>query len=144
MLIIVLSRNFVVQSISVWDRSPDPGGLLRWPIKLAIPVAFSLAGVTLIFAGIGVAMGEFSFVFLQALPQRGFGVMQNFTLLAVPFFIFMGMLLERARLAEDLLHTAGLLFGTMRDGVAIAVIAVGALLAAPTGVVGATVVAMGG
>jgi len=107
------------------------------------PVAFSLAGVTLIFAAIGVMVGEFSWVFLQALPLRVYGVMQNFTLLAVPFFIFMGMVLERARLAEDLLHTAGLLFGTMRGGLAIAVIAVGTLLAATTGVVGATVVAMG-
>jgi len=107
------------------------------------PVAFSLAGVTLLFAGIGVWVGDFSFVFLGALPQRVYGVMQNFTLLAVPFFIFMGLLLERARLAEDLLHTAGLLFGSMRGGLAIAVIAVGTLLAATTGVVGATVVAMG-
>lgn len=107
------------------------------------PVAFALGGVTLIFAGIGVFLGDFNFLFLQALPQRIFGIMQNFTLLAIPFFIFMGMMLERSRLAEDLLSTAGALFGPMRGGIALAVVAVGALLAATTGVIGATVVAMG-
>lgn len=106
-------------------------------------VAFVLGGVTLIFAWIGVALGEFNFIFLQALPQRIFGIMQNFTILAVPFFIFMGMVLERARLAEDLLSTAGMLFGHLRGGIAVAVVAIGTLLAASTGVIGATVVAMG-
>lgn len=112
-------------------------------IFTGFPVAFVLGGVTLIFVAIGMAIGEFNFIFMQALPQRIFGIMQNFTILAVPFFIYMGMVLERSRLAEDLLSTAGLLFGTMRGGVAIAVVAIGTLLAASTGVIGATVVAMG-
>lgn len=123
-------------------------GLAMFAAVLALiftgfPVAFVLGGVTLIFMGIGVLVGEFNFIFMQALPQRIFGLMQNFTILAVPFFIFMGMVLERARLAEDLLSTAGLLFGRMRGGVAIGVVAIGTLLAASTGVIGATVVAMG-
>lgn len=112
-------------------------------IFTGFPVAFVLGGVTLIFMAIGMAIGEFNFVFMQALPQRIFGLMQNFTILAVPFFIFMGMVLERSRLAEDLLSTAGLLFGKMRGGIAIAVVVIGTLLAASTGVIGATVVAMG-
>jgi len=112
-------------------------------IFTGFPVAFTLGGVTLIFMGIGMAIGEFNFIFMQALPQRVFGLMQNFTILAVPFFIMMGMVLERARLAEDLLSTAGLLFGRMRGGVAIGVVVIGTMLAASTGVIGATVVAMG-
>jgi tripartite ATP-independent transporter DctM subunit len=112
-------------------------------IFTGFPVAFTLGGVTLIFMAIGIAIGEFNFIFVQALPQRIFGLMQNFTILAVPFFIFMGMVLERARLAEDLLSTAGLLFGRMRGGVAIGVVVIGTMLAASTGVIGATVVAMG-
>ena len=112
-------------------------------IFTGFPVAFVLGGVTLAFMFLGMALGEFNFLFMQALPQRIFGLMQNFTLLAIPFFIFMGMVLERARLAEDLLSTAGLLFGKMRGGVAIGVVAIGTLLAASTGVIGATVVAMG-
>jgi tripartite ATP-independent transporter DctM subunit len=107
------------------------------------PVAFALGGVALIFGALGLALGEFSFAFIGAMPQRVFGIMSNYTLLAVPFFIFMGVILERARLAEDLLETMGMLFGAMRGGLAIAVVFVGALLAATTGVVGATVVAMG-
>ena len=107
------------------------------------PVAFSLGGVSLLFAFLGVEQGYFDWVFLQAFPQRVFGIMSNTVLLAVPFFIFMGTLLERARLAEDLLRTIGLLFGPMRGGLAFAVVFVGALLAAATGVVGASVVAMG-
>ena len=107
------------------------------------PVAFSLGGVSLLFAFLGVEQGYFDWVFLQLFPQRVFGIMSNTVLLAVPFFIFMGTLLERARLAEDLLRTIGLLFGPMRGGLAFAVVFVGALLAAATGVVGASVVAMG-
>jgi tripartite ATP-independent transporter DctM subunit len=123
-------------------------GLAMFLVVLALiftgfPVAFVLGGVTLIFVTVGILIGEFNFMFLQALPQRIFGVMQNFTILAVPFFIYMGMVLERTRLAEDLLSTAGVLFGRMRGGVAIAVVAIGTLLAASTGVIGATVVAMG-
>ena len=107
------------------------------------PVAFSLGGTSLIFAAIGVAAGYFDWALLTAFPQRTFGVMGNYVLLAVPFFIFMGTMLERSRLAEDLLTTIGMLFGRLRGGLALAVVFVGALLAAATGVVGASVVAMG-
>ena len=107
------------------------------------PVAFSLGGTALLFAALGVEMGFFDWALLYAMPERIFGVMSNYTLLAVPFFIFMGTLLEKARLAEDLLRTIGKLFGALRGGLALAVIFVGALLAAATGVVGASVVAMG-
>ncbi|PSQ96545.1 MAG: C4-dicarboxylate ABC transporter [Bacteroidetes bacterium SW_9_63_38] len=107
------------------------------------PVAFSLGGTALIFAGIGVEVGTMSWSLLQAMPSRIFGVMSNFILLAVPFFIFMGTMLEKSGLAEDLLTTIGQLFGTVRGGLAVAVVFVGALLAAATGVVGASVVAMG-
>ncbi len=107
------------------------------------PVAFALAGTALFFAFGGVLGGVFDFGILYAFPERIFGVMSNYTLLAVPFFIFMGILLERSKLAEDLLRTIGLLFGPIRGGLALAVVVVGALLAAATGVVGASVVAMG-
>jgi len=107
------------------------------------PVAFSLGGTALLFAVIGVQLGYFEWSLLGAMPQRIFGVMSNYTLLAVPFFIFMGTMLERSRLAEDLLKTIGQLFGPLRGGLALAVVFVGALLAAATGVVGASVVAMG-
>jgi tripartite ATP-independent transporter DctM subunit len=106
------------------------------------PVAFSLGGVALLFAGVGVVTGAFDTVFLQAMPSRIFGIMANFTLLAVPYFVFMGAILERTGLAEDLLETMGILFGPLRGGLAIAVVVVGALLAATTGVIAATVVAM--
>ena len=107
------------------------------------PVAFALGGTALVFAGVGVEVGVLDWGLLQALPSRIFGIMSNFILLAVPFFIFMGTMLEKSRLAEDLLTTIGQLFGTFRGGLAIAVVFVGALLAAATGVVGASVVAMG-
>ncbi|MFP4227988.1 MAG: TRAP transporter large permease subunit [Salinivenus sp.] len=107
------------------------------------PVAFALGGTALLFAGIGVEAGLLSWSLLQAMPSRLFGIMSNFVLLAVPFFIFMGTMLEKSRLAEDLLTTIGQLFGALRGGLAIAVVFVGALLAAATGVVGASVVAMG-
>jgi len=107
------------------------------------PVAFALAGTALIFAFIGVQMDILSFDLLRALPERIFGIMENYTLLAVPFFIFMGTMLERSGLAENLLKTMGMLFGSLRGGLAISVVVVGTLLAAATGVVGATVVAMG-
>ena len=107
------------------------------------PVAFALGGTALVFAGIGVEAGMLDWALLQALPSRIFGIMSNFVLLAVPFFIFMGTMLEKSRLAEDLLTTIGQLFGAIRGGLAIAVVFVGALLAAATGVVGASVVAMG-
>ncbi|MEL6341489.1 MAG: TRAP transporter large permease subunit [Myxococcota bacterium] len=107
------------------------------------PVAFSLGGTALLFAFIGVETGMFDWALMQAFPQRVFGVMSNYVLLAVPFFIFMGTMLEKSKLAEDLLTTIGMLFGRLRGGLALAVVFVGALLAAATGVVGASVVAMG-
>ncbi len=107
------------------------------------PVAFALAGTALVFSVLGAVAGDFDLVLFRALPDRTFGVMSNYTLLAIPFFIFMGTLLEKSRLAEDLLETIGILFGRFRGGLALGVIGVGALLAAATGVVGASVTAMG-
>jgi tripartite ATP-independent transporter DctM subunit len=112
-------------------------------IFTGFPVAFALGGTALLFAALGVSAGFFDWALLYAMPERIFGIMSNFVLLAVPFFIFMGTILEKSRLAEDLLTTIGKLFGPMRGGLAIAVVFVGALLAAATGVVGASVVAMG-
>ena len=107
------------------------------------PVAFSLGGTALIFAFIGVLTGSFEPAFLSALPSRIFGIMSNETLVAVPLFVFMGITLERARIAEDLLETLSALFGALRGGLGISVMLVGMLLAASTGIVGATVVTMG-
>ncbi len=110
---------------------------------LGYPVAFALAANGLLFAGIGMAAGQFDFTLLQALPERIYGIVANPTLLAIPFFAFMGLILERSGMAEDLLDTIGQLFGSLRGGLAYAVILVGGLLAATTGVVAATVIAMG-
>jgi tripartite ATP-independent transporter DctM subunit len=107
------------------------------------PVAFVLAGTALLFAGLGIAFGVFDLGFLMAFPQRTFGTMTNEALTAVPLFILMGVILERSRIAEDLLKTMGDLFGSLRGGLLYATSIVGALLAASTGVVGATVVTMG-
>jgi tripartite ATP-independent transporter DctM subunit len=107
------------------------------------PVAFALGGTSIIFAAIGVGMDFFDFNFLNSMPNRIFGIMSNGVLLAIPYFIFMGTMLEKSKLAEDLLQTIGQLFGPIRGGLAMAVVFVGALLAAATGVVGASVVAMG-
>lgn len=112
-------------------------------IFAGFPVAFCLGGVALLFAFLGVHCGFFDWAYLELFPERVFGIMSNQVLLAVPFFIFMGTLLQRSRLAEDLLQTIGALFGPVRGGVALAVVFVGCLLAAATGVVGASVVAMG-
>jgi TRAP-type mannitol/chloroaromatic compound transport system permease large subunit len=113
-------------------------------LLLGYPVAFALAANGLIFGLIGIELGLFHQDFLQALPERLYGsVMSNDILLAVPFFTFMGLVLERSGMAEDLLDTVGQLFGTVRGGLAYAVIFVGALLAATTGVVAASVIAMG-
>src|SRR5216117_2604900 len=112
-------------------------------LLLGYPVAFSLAANGLIFALIGIQLGLFRPDFLQALPERVYGVMSNDTLLAIPFFTFMGLILERSGMAEDLLDTIGQLFGTLRGGLAYAVVLVGALLAATTGVVAASVISMG-
>ncbi|NGX94686.1 MAG: TRAP transporter large permease subunit [Candidatus Afipia apatlaquensis] len=112
-------------------------------LLLGYPVAFSLAANGLLFAFIGIELGLFRPDFLQALPERVYGVMNNETLLAIPFFTFMGLILERSGMAEDLLETIGQLFGSIRGGIAYAVIFVGALLAATTGVVAASVISMG-
>src|SRR3981189_1240867 len=112
-------------------------------LLLGYPVAFSLAANGLIFALIGIELGLFRPDFLQALPERIYGIMNNDVLLAIPFFTFMGLILERSGMAEDLLDTIGQLFGTIRGGLAYAVIFVGALLAATTGVVAASVISMG-
>ncbi|QIK37177.1 TRAP transporter large permease subunit [Caldichromatium japonicum] len=112
-------------------------------LLIGYPVAFSLAAVGMLFAWIGIELGMLTPALLQALPDRVFGIMRNEILLAVPFFTFMGLILERSGLAEDLLETAGQLFGGVRGGLAYAVVFVGALLAATTGVVAATVIAMG-
>ena len=112
-------------------------------LLLGYPVAFSLAANGLFFGLIGIELGLFRPDFLQALPERVYGVMNNETLLAIPFFTFMGLILERSGMAEDLLDTIGQLFGTIRGGLAYAVIFVGALLAATTGVVAASVISMG-
>ena len=107
------------------------------------PVALTLAGVSLAFAGLGHMLGAMNFAILGALPQRIFGVMTNDVLLAIPMFIFMGVMLERSGIAENLLERMGRLFGTLRGGLGYSVVLVGALLAASTGMVGATTVTIG-
>ena len=127
---------------------------LEWlpPIMFAVllvfmvsgfPVAFALAANGLLFGYVAIEQGLMSPALLQALPDRIFGIMSNDTLLAIPFFTFMGLVLERSGMAEDLLETIGQLFGRVRGGLAYAVILVGALLAATTGVVAASVISMG-
>ena len=107
------------------------------------PVAFTLAGVSLMFAVLGTLLGGFDSTLMHALPSRIFGIMTNETLIAVPLFVFMGVTLERSQIAENLLDTMARLFGTLRGGVGFSVVLVGMLLAASTGIVGATVVTMG-
>src|ERR1700758_2894679 len=112
-------------------------------LLVGYPVALTLAGVSLGFAILGAASGVMNLALLGALPARIFGVMSNDVLLAIPLFIFMGVMLERSRIAEDLLETMGRLFGTLRGGLGISAVIVGTLLAAAKGVVGATTVTMG-
>jgi TRAP-type mannitol/chloroaromatic compound transport system permease large subunit len=130
-------------AILINNMAPIMFGSLVIFLLLGYPAAFSLGAVGLIFALIGIELGLFVPNFLQALPERVYGVMSNDTLLAIPFFTFMGLVLERSGMAEDLLDTIGQLFGTIRGGLAYAVIFVGALLAATTGVVAASVISMG-
>ncbi len=125
----------------LWGPAMFGGALLL--IFTGYPVAFALAGTALLFAFLGALTGDFDLILMTAMSGRTFGTMSNYTLLAVPFFIFMGTILEKSRLAEALLETIGILFGRFRGGLAIGVIFVGALLAAATGVVGASVTAMG-
>ena len=112
-------------------------------LLFGFPVAFALAANGILFGLVGIELGLLHGALFQALPERIFGIMANDTLLAVPFFTFMGLILERSGMAEDLLDTIGQLFGPIRGGLAFAVIFVGALLAATTGVVAASVISMG-
>ena len=112
-------------------------------LMTGFPVAFTLAGVALIFGGIGSLLNLFDMAFIQALPNRIYGIMTNDLLIAVPLFVFMGVMLERSKIAEELLDTMAHLLGSIRGGLGISVTIVGALLAASTGIVGATVVTMG-
>ena len=107
------------------------------------PVAFTLAGVALLFAAIGTATGTFDPVFLEAFPNRVFGIMTNETLIAVPVFVFMGVMLERSKLADQLLQSLAQIMRGTPGGLGMAVVLVGAMMAASTGIVGATVVTMG-
>jgi tripartite ATP-independent transporter DctM subunit len=132
-----------MEAFIIHNMAPIMFGSLVVVLLLGYPAAFSLGAVGLIFALIGIELGLFVPNFLQALPERVYGVMSNDTLLAIPFFTFMGLVLERSGMAEDLLDTIGQLFGTVRGGLAYAVIFVGALLAATTGVVAASVISMG-
>ena len=132
-----------MEAFFIANMAPIMFGALVIFLLLGYPAAFSLGAVGLIFALIGIELGLFVPDFLQALPERVYGVMSNDTLLAIPFFTFMGLVLERSGMAEDLLDTIGQLFGTIRGGLAYAVIFVGALLAATTGVVAASVISMG-
>ncbi|MBN9526439.1 MAG: TRAP transporter large permease subunit [Alphaproteobacteria bacterium] len=125
------------------NMAPLMFGALVVFLLLGYPVAFALAANGLLFGFVGIELGLFGPQLLQALPERVFGIMRNDTLLAIPFFTFMGLILERSGMAEDLLDTIGQLFGPLRGGLAYAVIFVGALLAATTGVVAASVISMG-
>ena len=125
------------------NMAPIMFGSLIVFLLFGYSVAFSLAACGLFFGLVGVELGMIHPTFLQALPLRMFGIMQNDTLLAIPFFTFMGLILERSGMAEDLLDTIGQLFGPIRGGLAYAVILVGAMLAATTGVVAASVISMG-
>ena len=118
-------------------------GALIGGILIGYPVSFTLAGVATAFAFIGFALGDFDLSLLGAFSQRVFGIMTNNVLIAIPLFVFMGVVLEKSRIAEQLLETMARLFGGVRGGLGISVVLVGALLAASTGIVGATVVAMG-
>ncbi len=127
----------------VANLAPIIFGSLIIFLLLGYPLAFALAANGIFFALIGIVLGVLPPELLQAMPARVFGVMSNETLLAVPFFTFMGLILERSGMAEDLLETIGQLFGPVRGGLAYAVILVGAMLAATTGVVAASVISMG-
>ncbi|MEO9944262.1 TRAP transporter large permease subunit [Paraglaciecola sp.] len=112
-------------------------------LLMGFPVAYSLAGTAILFAGFGILTGQFEQAYLNAVPSRLYGILTNQTLIAVPLFVFMGVTLEKSKVAENLLNAMTQLFGQYRGGLAISVILVGALLAASTGIVGATVVTMG-
>jgi len=132
-----------VTAFLIANMAPIMFGALVLFLLLGYPVAFALAANGIVFGLIGIELGLLQPSLFQALPERLWGVMSNDTLLAVPFFTFMGLILERSGMAEDLLDTIGQLFGPLRGGLAFAVIFVGALLAATTGVVAASVISMG-
>jgi tripartite ATP-independent transporter DctM subunit len=132
-----------VTSFVIANMAPLMFGGLVVVLLIGYPVAFSLSAVGLGFGLLGIELGLLTPQLLQALPERVFGIMRNDTLLAIPFFTFMGLVLERSGMAEDLLDTIGQLFGPVRGGLAYAVVFVGALLAATTGVVAASVISMG-
>ena len=125
------------------NMAPIMFGALVFFLITGFPVAFSLGAVGIVFGFLGIYLGLFESSFFQALPERVFGIMNNDTLLAIPFFCFMGLILERSGMAEDLLDTIGQLFGPLKGGLAYAVIFVGAMLAATTGIVAASVISMG-
>src|SRR5947208_10275182 len=137
------SQGEQMSAFLIANMAPIMFASLVFVLLLGYPAAFSLGAVGLIYALVGIGLGEFRPDFLQALPERVYGVMNNDTLLAIPFFTFMGLVLERSGMAEDLLDTIGQLFGPVRGGLAYAVVFVGALLAATTGVVAASVISMG-
>jgi tripartite ATP-independent transporter DctM subunit len=134
-----------------WVLSLEPGEILGPGMFLGLvvallsgyPVAFGLGGVAVVFAAVALALGVIDAAFLAALPQRIFGIMGNMTLLAIPAFVFMGAMLEQSGIAERLLETMGRLMGRLRGGLALAVVLVGTVLAATTGVIAATVTTMG-
>src|SRR6202166_5218190 len=132
-----------MEAFLIHNLAPIMFGSLVIVLLLGYPAAFSLAFVGLFYALLGIGLGQFQPDFLQALPERVYGVMSNDTLLAIPFFTFMGLVLERSGLAEDLLDSIGQLFGPVRGGLSYAVIFVGAILGAITGTVAASVIAMG-
>jgi TRAP-type mannitol/chloroaromatic compound transport system permease large subunit len=132
-----------VTSFIVANMAPLMFGCLVLFLLFGYPVAFSLAANGMFFGILAIHFGLLHPVLFQALPERIFGIMRNDTLLAIPFFTFMGLILERSGMAEDLLDTVGQLFGPVRGGLAYAVVFVGALLAATTGVVAASVISMG-
>ena len=133
----------IMAEFMIANMAPLMFGALVLFLLFGYPVAFALAANGIVFGLIGIELGLLTPALFQALPERIFGIMANDTLLAIPFFTFMGLILERSGMAEDLLDTIGQLFGPMRGGLAYAVIFVGALLAATTGVVAASVISMG-
>ena len=144
---LLVSSFFAPQSVLAgWvkaEMAPIMFVSLVFFLLLGYPVAFSLSALGLLYAIIGIELGLFTPNLMQALPNRLYGVIENETLLAIPFFTFMGLILERSGMAEDLLDTIGQLFGPLPGGLAYAVVFVGALLAATTGVVAASVISMG-
>lgn len=143
LMLVMVFRGDAAQAWLVHNMAPIMFVFLVGGLLTGYPIAFALAAVGLFFALIGIELGLFRSSFLQAMPDRIYGTMSNETLLAIPFFTFMGLLLERSGLAEDLLKTIGQLFGSVRGGLAYAVIFVGAILAATTGIVAASVISMG-